>query len=76
MRVVPIKEIKLPKGARKVGPRELKRVIDSLTVYGFHHPILVNKDLVIVKGIARYKAAKKMRMKEIPVMMIGEDTDE
>lgn len=39
-------------------------------------PIIVDKDMVIIAGHTRYKAAKKLKLKEVPVIMADDLTDE
>ena len=47
-------------------------VANSIKEFGFQVPIVVDKDNVIVAGHTRYKAAQKIELKEVPVV-IAED---
>lgn len=44
-------------------------VVKSLQQFGWQQPIVVDKDNVIIVGHTRYKAAKKLGMKEVPVVV-------
>ena len=55
--------------------KSVDTVADSIEQYGFQQPIVVDKNMVIVVGHTRYQAAKKLRLKEIPVL-IAQDLDE
>jgi hypothetical protein len=46
-------------------------VIMSLQEFGWQQPIVVDKDGVIVVGHTRYKAAKILRMKTVPVVVMS-----
>lgn len=52
-------------------PRKNDKAVDivanSITQFGFQQPIVVDKDNVIVVGHTRYKAAKKLGMKQVPI---------
>ena len=61
-------------------PRKNDRAVDvvanSLEQYGFQQPIVVDKDMTIIVGHTRYKAAKKLNFKQIPVLVASELTEE
>ena len=54
----------------------VKYVAKSIKNYGFKQPIVVDKDLVIVAGHTRWKAAKQLKMKTVPVIIATDLTDE
>ena len=54
-----------------VGP-----VANSIREFGFQSPIIVDADGVIIAGHTRYKAAKRLGLKEIPVVYARELTPE
>lgn len=60
-------------------PREHEQTVEKLTriipMVGFNVPLLIDKQGVIVKGHARYKAGLKLGMAEFPCV-ISEATDE
>ena len=45
----------------------VKPVANSIKEFGFQQPIVVDKDGVIIVGHTRYKAAKMLKLKEVPV---------
>lgn len=51
-------------------------VAASIKEFGWQQPIVVDKDGVIIAGHTRYKAAKKLGMKEVPVVVAENLTDE
>ncbi len=51
-------------------------VAESIKEFGFKVPIIVDKDLTIVAGHTRYKAAKKLGIKEIPCIIADDLTPE
>lgn len=51
-------------------------VAKSLQEFGWQQPIVVDKDNVIIVGHTRYKAAKKLGYKEVPVVVASNLTDE
>lgn len=60
-------------------PRRNDKTVEALKavipVVGFNVPIYVDKDYVIIKGHARYRAATQLGMKELPCI-ISENSDE
>lgn len=42
---------------------------NSIKEFGWQQPIVVDKDMVIIVGHTRYKAAKKIGYKEVPVVV-------
>lgn len=51
-------------------------VANSIKEFGFKVPIVVDVDNVIVAGHTRYKAAKKLGLKEVPAIVADDLTDE
>ena len=51
-------------------------VAESIREFGFQQPIVVDRDGVIIAGHTRYKAAKKLGLTEVPVVVAGNLTDE
>lgn len=54
----------------------VERVAASLREFGFRQPIVVDKDYVIVAGHTRLLAAKRLRMKEVPVLVADDLSEE
>jgi len=61
-------------------PRKNDEAVDyvakSIQEFGFKVPIIIDKDNVIVTGHTRLKAAKKLNMTEVPVIMADDLTEE
>ena len=51
-------------------------VANSIKEFGWQQPIVVDKDNVIIVGHTRYKAAKKLGMDEVPVVVASKLTPE
>lgn len=43
----------------------------SIKEYGFNVPLVVNKDMVLITGHARLKAAKKLGLKTVPCVIVN-----
>ena len=54
----------------------VKYVAESIKEFGFKVPIVIDKNNVIVAGHTRYKAAKKLKMSEVPCIIADDLTDE
>lgn len=54
----------------------VKYVAESIKQFGFKIPIIIDKDGVIVAGHTRMKAAKKLKLKEVPCIIAEDLTDE
>ena len=59
------------KNDEAVGP-----VAESIKEFGFKSPIIVDKNNVIVAGHTRYKAAKRLKLKEVPCIVADDLTEE
>lgn len=61
-------------------PRKNDSAVDavaaSIREFGWQQPIVVDKDGVIIAGHTRYKAAKKLKLKEVPVVVAENLTEE
>ena len=62
----------------KNNPRKNKKAIykvaESIKEYGFRQPIVVDENMVILAGHTRLEAAKKLRMKAVPVHVAADLT--
>lgn len=54
----------------------VKYVAESIKQFGFKVPIVIDSNGVIVAGHTRYKAAKKLNLKEIPCIVADDLTEE
>ncbi len=51
-------------------------VMESIKEFGFKSPIIVDKDMVIINGHTRFKAAKRLQMETVPVIIATDLTPE
>lgn len=51
-------------------------VANSIKEFGFKVPIVIDKNNTIVAGHTRYKASKKLGLKEVPCIVADDLTDE
>lgn len=73
---VPIGDVKpYPKNPRN-NDDGVDAVTNSIKEFGWQQPIVVDKDNVIIVGHTRYKAAKKLGMDKVPVVVADNLTDE
>lgn len=77
MEIVPIKieDLKInEKNPRKISKKELNKLIRSIKEFGFVDPIIVNKHKerfnIVIGGHQRLIAAKKIGIKEVPVVYV------
>ena len=61
---------------RKLSEKAIEKVAMSLKEYGFRQPIVVDKDRVIVAGHTRFRASKKLGLKQVPISIIDNLTEE
>lgn len=64
------------KSLRKHYRKQLQKIINAIKKFGFTNPILVDKQLRIIAGELRLLAAKELGMKQIPVIILEDLTDE
>lgn len=64
-----------PKNAKKHGKEQISEIANNITKNGFNAPIGVRNGVVLV-GNGRYLAAKKLGLKQIPVVSLEHLTDE
>lgn len=56
--------------------KAVKYVAESIKQFGFQHPIVIDKDNVIVAGHTRYKASKKLGLKTVPCIVADDLTEQ
>lgn len=78
--VIEIKKISdikpYPLNAKKHDKEQIANVAQSIKKYGWQGFILVDKENVIIAGHCRYFAAKKLGLKEVPVKIATELSEE
>lgn len=76
IRNVNIKDLKPYEKNPRRNDEAVKFVASSIKEFGFKVPIIVDKDMIIIAGHTRYKAAKRLKLKDVPVIMADDLTDE
>ena len=71
-----ISEIKPYENNPRKNDAAVDMVANSISRFGFQQPIVVDRNHVIIVGHTRYKAAKKLGLKEVPVLIANELSDE
>lgn len=51
-------------------------VMESIKQFGFKQPIVIDKDNIVIAGHTRLKAAKKLKLKEVPCIIADDLTEE
>ena len=64
------------KSLRKHYRKQLQKIINAIKKFGFTNPLLVDKQLRLLAGELRLLAAKELGMKQIPVIILEDLTDE
>ena len=59
----------------RINDHAVDTIIKSITEFGFNVPILCDPDFTIIAGHARWKAAKKLKLRTVPAVVL-ELTDE
>lgn len=66
--MVPIEKITpYDNNPRRIPDEAIDAVVQSIMLYGYQQPIVVDKDHVIVVGHTRYEAVKRLGWSEVPV---------
>lgn len=66
---VPIGNVKPYENNPRDNDGAVEATANSIKEFGWQQPIVVDKDMVIIAGHTRYKAAKKLGMNEVPVVV-------
>ena len=68
VKTVKIDDIKpYPNNPRQNDGEAIDQVADQIKTFGWQQPIVVDKDMVIIVGETRYKAAKKLKLTSVPI---------
>jgi ParB-like chromosome segregation protein Spo0J len=57
--------------ARTHSEAQIEQIVASIREFGFVNPILIGSDDGIIAGHARLQAARKVGMREVPVIVLG-----
>lgn len=64
------------KNAKKHSSEQINAVAESIKQFGFVQPVVIDKDKTIVIGHCRVLAAKRLKMTEVPCVLVDELTQE
>lgn len=73
---IALKDLKPYENNPRKNDDAVKYVAESIKEFGFKVPIVIDKNNVIVAGHTRYKAAKKLKMSEVPCIIADDLTEE
>ncbi len=59
-----------PNNARTHPARQIEQLCQSIRAFGFTNPILADPDLAIIAGHGRLLAARKLGLKDVPVVIL------
>src|ERR1022692_5301223 len=72
VRLCPVdKLVPYQKNARTHSDEQIAQIAASIKEFGWTNPILIGPDYVVIAGHARLAAAKKLRLTEVPVIVLG-----
>ena len=71
-----LSEIKPYENNPRINDNAVDYVAKSIQEFGFKNPIIVDKNNVIIAGHTRYKASKKLGLKEVPCVVADDLTEE
>ncbi len=55
---------------RQINKHDFAKLVQSLKEFGFVEPVVVNKDLTIIGGHMRVRAAQELQIKEVPCVQV------
>lgn len=74
---IPIDQLKeYERNAKEHPEAHIKQIAESITEFGFNDPIGIDSDNTIIEGHGRLFAARKLKLKEVPIIRIGHLTDD
>lgn len=76
IKYIPIDDIKPYKNNPRLNENAIPYVMNSIKEFGFKNPIILDKNNVIVAGHTRLESAKRLDMKEVPVIYADDLTEE
>jgi ParB-like chromosome segregation protein Spo0J len=59
-----------PRNARTHSKRQIRQIADSIKVFSFTNPVLVDRSGTIIAGHGRVEAAKQLGMKKVPTICL------
>lgn len=74
---IPIDQLKeYERNAKEHPEAHIKQIAESIKEFGFNDPIGIDSDNTIIEGHGRLFAARKLKLKEVPIIRIGHLTDD
>ena len=64
------------KNAKKHDERQIKNVVESIKQFGFAQPLVVDKNNCLIIGHCRLIAAKRLKLKTVPVLRMEDLTED
>lgn len=58
------------KNAKKHPTKQIKQIAESIKVFGFNQPLVLDSNKVIIVGHGRYEAAKYLELPEVPCIVV------
>lgn len=74
--LIDIKKIKPYENNPRINDDAVDAVAESIKQFGFKSPIILDKNNVIICGHTRFKAAQKLKLKQIPCIIADDLTEE
>jgi ParB/RepB/Spo0J family partition protein len=71
-----LEDLRVYKNNPRKNDEAVPYVAASIKEFGFKVPIIIDKDNVIIAGHTRYKAAKELKLKSVPVVVADDLTEE
>ena len=73
---LPLDEIKpYARNARRHSDKQIDLIARSIREFGFNNPVLIDRDNAIVAGHGRYEAAKRLKLKTVPTVLLEHLTE-
>lgn len=76
IKYISINDIKPYKNNPRINEEAIPYVMNSIKEFGFKNPIILDKNNIIVAGHTRLESAKRLEMKEVPVIYADDLTEE
>jgi ParB-like chromosome segregation protein Spo0J len=72
IKLLPISSLKPHSRNSKLHPkRQVQKIAQSISEYGFNNPILLDSDNNILAGHGRYQAALQLQLESVPTICLG-----
>lgn len=76
VRYVSVESLRLdPSNPRRHSKKQVRQIANSIRVFGFCVPILVNSELIVIAGHGRVLAAQLLGISEVPVIVLDHLSD-